>query len=427
MARAQAATNRQYSTRQSLVYAKRYGSIAKTAASTIARAWRAYKSRTKTKTRSKKKAGRGFTGVSTHNYAGRFRKATRRTKESLVTKFAKTGVVDKNEIYGSINDPDCVYIGHSTWVKDTIEFVIFEALVKKVFKKAGITVPSTSQELLGADYNTSQYWTIKAIWKDPIADTQIPYSYDVPNDSSLRSVAANMWTAWKAAAVDPHSTTTYLVERVWLCQTGTTNIPAAELNVKEEILEVYVSSALDVQNRTKGASAATTESGLDRVDNQPLKGYRYMMIGGAPQLKNMGPQNFMNPNGVILKRAAQLTTSDGTYAEPILPKQVSNCTKSSYVALEPGTIKSSRIFQKHCGYFNNLMRKLASYNQTSNGVLYGPGKCEMFALEERLNTGSSNPITVSYEAQRVICARLFTTRKTITVPWVSSTTFNNVV
>jgi len=90
---------------------------------------------------------KGFGGVSTGVYQGRFKKP-KRVKATKLTNFLSQGVVEYRETYGDINDPDCVYLSFSTWNDEMLQKVVTQAILKKLFKKAGINIDAINEETL---------------------------------------------------------------------------------------------------------------------------------------------------------------------------------------------------------------------------------------------------------------------------------------
>lgn len=389
------------------------------------------------------RVAQGFYGNSSAVYQGKFRKPTR-ARPTKQTKYLTSGACLYDETYGDVSDPDCVYLGASTFAPFQMSRVIFYALIKKLYRKHGINLEDVNAEIPNLAYNDASGRTIVAIYKQPVNSTPIVTPYIMPALSTLVTMAdanaANIlnWMEQRIMQVPTPGSgyaTDLELERVQLVETIVSPLGVitygnvlAELNLKQEILQLEVSVNIMVQNRTKGATAGGTESGVDRVDNQPLVGKLYEFSGGVPKEKHMGngPLNVVNISGVTLKRAAELTGSG--YAEPPVAHHFSNITKCSGVQLQPGVIKrhSTKFYKR--AYFNNWIKSMKGTYLASgtNAFSTGSGKSFLFAFEEILNSGSANKITVSYEVDRKTMAKFVTGTYTPMKTSLTQNVFSNI-
>lgn len=420
-----------------------YGQQLVQAARVAQRVYRYYRAQ---KTQKKAKQARrlrrsGFGGVSSAVYAGKFKKTKKRIgpQMSKIQSFMKTGYGITAEIQGKVNDPDVVYVGHSTTNIVEIISAVMGAIFRKLFKKCGVDVDNPNQELPLVAYNDSgaSQWKIEFVVKT-VTDNPVPFPYNIPADATLTSIIANFTTMrdiiGQIMSTDGNNNG-QVIERVALYQQDTSVVNswrlAGELNMKREVLQVYIQSTLTVQNRTK---SETGDNDAEAVDNQPLKGLLYHFKGGVPKAKAMGytPITRVNGNGVILARGAQLTAISyygNTMREPPLPKYWQNCTKSAGVALDPGTIRKTSLSHMFNGYFNTCLFRMAIRDDQGvpgQTVGFVNGKCQLIALEERLNSGSTNLITVQYECDKKICARLITTKAPVIPLNYTDGVFNNL-
>lgn len=196
-----------------------------------------------------------------------------------------------------------------------------------------------------------------------------------------------------------------------------------QMDLAKEILSVAMSSHMVIQNRTKSSSGAnnTTE-----VDAQPLKGPVFEFSLGVPKLKAASPDslNEMRPQGIILVRANQLAGSDPTaYREVPVKGAFQGVVKSGYTRLNPGALKSMTIGSDCSGYFGNVLFKLRVNIQGQIKRAYG--KSQMVVLEEELNSGSTNWITIGYECQHIAGADFTTTSSPNLQPGYDYSQINN--
>jgi len=190
----------------------------------------------------------------------------------------------------------------------------------------------------------------------------------------------------------------------------------ATLNMKNEMVHMHSSVKFTVQNRTKGATG--TSDAVDVIDAQPLMGKLYYFKKSNPELKSLVNSSFA-PNLVsLLSRWSDGTVnlfSDGSpgyeiqIGNPPTPQIWNNCSKSANVSLEPGELKDVYISNSNVKYFAQFVRSLAWFNG-SGKRRQTVGDCLYVVLEERLNSGSTNPIRVIYECEATFKCYVTTNR-----------------
>lgn len=380
-------------------------------------------------------------GVSTGYFRGRFTKPSRRGKKTIFDKYSKYGGILSTEIRGGITDPDVCYIGHSTFRAEQIATAAALAVCRKLFVKAGIDVPVNPEESIVVGNPTFATGSgIMLVWKILRADgTTDVGSYYPGNNTSVALItfannfASQILLMMNTSRLSQQVATEVLIPEVWLqYQGGATEgtnpakLILSRINLETEVLHILVESEMVVQNRTKSDVGLSEET--DVVDNVPLKGYCYEFIGGVPQSKESRLVGQLTTvaralnrtdwtTGMISVRGAQLTGSLKNYREPPDSKVFNNCSKASKVTLEPGHIKKSTLVSTWRGYFTNLFKYKLIYvrGQDIPGVNFqnvkAPGKARLFALEERLNTGNTNPIVVNFENQVKVGCYLQSTKK----------------
>lgn len=356
---------------------------------------------------------RRFPGMSTGYYKGRFAKRSSANDVSSrkLNYYSGRGYVTCQEVFGQCNDVDCVYVGHTTYNKPEIAKAIACATLRSLLIKAGFNPDSPQQEIPFNLYNQSTGFTLN--WVEINADGAVtPVQYTIPDNTNLSNLAtaSGFYDRILSRMDKDDGSVRYEIDRIALYSldfnvTATGRL-AAEINLKREHIELEIISTLVVQNRTKPATGSGTTT--DAVDNQPLKGYRYECSNGVPTVKTMGNDGLekMLSNGVLLQQAVDLSPAS-LFKEPPPPRMFSNCRKYNRVALEPGEIKRSSIVWRVTGLWNTVIQqRLTSQKGVANeNIGKAPGRCELFAMEERLNSGSSNAITIQYECDKKTMCR----------------------
>lgn len=341
--------------------------------------------------------------------AGKFKKPKKGGKISMAKKL---GAVVSHEQFGRIEDPDLTCIGHSTYPLNTLAKAITYAVLRKVFSLAiNFDGNDVNQEIPITNYNDAGTANLVLVYKNAGDSTILVQNVAIVNDDTIATLALKAATGDITASIQGAFTNKLLneigyanieLERVIF---KTLDRVYCDLNMLNEVMKVFVSSTIKLQNRTLAASAASFDT--DRVDSQPLKG-KLLTIKGVPKLKNahVGASLFSlgsTTNGsMYLLRGAQMPAG---HLEPKTKQDFQNCYASSNVSLQPGEIKTRKITMYNGSYFNNGFRALQG-NQYSGKLTKIPGNSELFFFEELLNSGSTNRIHVQYEQQLYVSVYL---------------------
>ncbi len=383
-------------------------------------------------------------GMSTARYRGRFKKPTRRNYEKKDGTALKFGYHITKETFGTVTDPHCAYISHSTMDYLNIPRVMAGAILRKLFRKAGLTVNSSDETLpLYNPYRSGKpgdnVFELQFVRQSPLQGGGLAgiIHYVIGQDENFQSVLENSFlkqAIFNYINRDPAWPVDHeeQISRVYLYMfTGEEVAPedtgkrlVAQLDLSNEVIHLNFKSELKVQNRTKG-DAAGASAETDRVDNTPLTGQLYQFRGGHPALKSQ-PMN-QNSNAInvgfnVMDRSGVTLTRSGTvglaqYREPPNRSHFKNCVASSKVLLQPGDIKNCSVSFSMKGKFDTIINKLRAQNvdtDTSaipliNYVLRGiPGKSQTLCLEEIIRSITSNDINLVYERQWTCGAYLIT-------------------
>lgn len=400
-------------------------------------------------------------GVSTGYYRGRVK--ARRVKRGRVKGFKKEkvkylyqkhGWFQNVETHGKIDDPDCVFVGQSTYEIDTLANVITIALLRKLFQKAGFTfdtpdyvIPvNTLEETVPPGALIKQSFGCTLQWvrynNTSLTGGQSFHSYNLADNETLQTIAstATLKTQIADALYNFDGNNRSQFEKIALYARASTNLTGgateevatsrrliAQLNLKEEIVKYYSTSTIHIQNRTKSAEGGSTDT--TTIDNQPLKGYLFEFKSGLPDSKiYRDPLTKSTVGGLILTRGAQLGPK---FREPMVKEYFNNVSKIGKIRLNPGDIKHYTISFKKSAFFNDFIDKMVSRSNPNvlvpSGVMAkAPGRCQLMALEETLNSGSTNKITVNYEAEKGIGVFFKTSRKKFMIMGHEDKEINNI-
>lgn len=364
-------------------------------------------------------------------YQGKFALSAAAAFKGLRDKYQKKGAVYIIENYGSVADPDCVYVGHTTWNATGAAWSISVALIRKLFRvgaRIDVVTPYEELPLSNIEPLTSTGFSI--VYRTLSSNgTVATHTHPIPNDSSISTITDLNIDGFKLfdnIIACLTAANTPMLSKVLLFETaGTEKRLVYQMDMAKEVLHIAMSSHMVVQNRTKSAAGSTE---VTQVDAQPLKGPVFEFSTGVPKLKASNPNalNYVGPQGVILVRGAELPGTDAlSYKEPPVKSTFQNVVKTGYTRLNPGALKSMTAGVDASGYFQNVIQKMKF---STDSIVYDRcfGKSQMVVLEEELNSGSANNITVTYECQHIAGAEFITTLNPNCQPGYTSAVLNNL-
>lgn len=328
------------------------------------------------------------------------------------------------ETYGKINDPNCVYLKHSTHYVEMLAKTICGAMIRKIFSMAGYQLGDSDQVLSTAGPgSTDGGWRLIYSYMDPgnQSATQLPI-FTSAGGVSLDTIL-DTWTALtdhyqslliNGIQVSPLSLTLQMEDQGAISSAYRTE---CQLLLQNEVLNVQVWSHLRVQNRTLNPSGTND---VEVVDNQPLTGKLYTFKHADPRVAfstytpssatTDQPINGIHTKGIEGVRGASLPVK---YQEPPAKSKFQNCVSVVPVQLPVGDTKECKFGHKFTGKFQGLMERLRPERGFITNADIGKtfltlGKSQMLAFEETIKTANTQPITVGYERQYTVGAWLVT-------------------
>nr|WAQ80600.1 MAG: putative capsid protein [Cressdnaviricota sp.] len=354
----------------------------------------------------KSKWNNGSTGV----YSGKFKKP-KKFKKSVFTQALKYGYKYDVEEFGRVDDPNAVYITHSTKHVSAYANSLVGALIRKLLDLGGYPVHDKLEQptlQLDGTSRSSDGIKIQYLVQDPV--TQTVSSVIIFDSASGQSIQSMLSSAGLQAIVthitefiqninsnEPYKLLLFTDDNNGAAQIGRI---AASLSLQSILVGVNAVSKIVIQNRTAGDSALSTDKSNERVDNQPINGTLYRFNQSTPRTKYTNADNnglflsSVNNNGLLLVRSAQLENALQNAPDPRI---WTNCSKKSGIILQPGTMKTSTISHNYyCSLRTFLLRSRSQLTDATRFV-GGSGKSETFFFQETLRTNSSNILTVQYE------------------------------
>lgn len=370
-------------------------------------------------------------------------KSRRKTKKSTMrkrrrfNKFLNRGFNVTHEVTGTVADPDCCYVGHSTMSARVTTEVILYSLLRKLFEKAGLKVTGLDAPLFSETTADTAYSTLG--WRIVLTRNNLstggldgPLVHITLSNATIRTIVGD-----SAAGLAPQfallvdafiglggnytAGTVNTIELVDLqLYQQIDALPAkwnkvSEIVLKNEIVHISSISELRIQNRSLSAGG---NADATQVDNNPLIGYMYNFKDGAPRSKMPGAkfiEAVNDVNGVITARGGQFGSVAYTQSlqEPPPPQFWANLDNAKKLVLNPGQVMASKI---RYSVSMGLQRFFETFNYTVGAVVTGPpdqymqyrlkGKSSLFALEDVINFNAAQNITIAYEVNRNTAAYL---------------------
>lgn len=210
------------------------------------------------------KRSRKWKSASTGFYKGTFRRP-RRTKEPKVeTKCLKYGYHLTNEIHGDVEDHHCAYIGHNTYHPDLYGQAIAGALLRKLLKKAGVQMDNADQKLPLTFFQNATGHRIEFITYNQLTGfPTVHTTYDLVAAETFTTLLLSNFAGFKdyissflenVQQDEPYQLNFYAND----AGVGYTDFRLqASLQLTNEFITLYASSALKIQNRTAGDTAVS--------------------------------------------------------------------------------------------------------------------------------------------------------------------------
>lgn len=375
------------------------------------------------------------------------RRAIRSSNRNRITPRAasahlKNGVTSVREVGDVKSSPDCVYLGHSTYVPFQMQLAFFRAVLKNLLIKANKLNPQWDGLCLRGENNDS----IKVCYKgNAEKDTNIlEYIYNWNALSVTQEAVAN------ALQQNFQDDSTQLQFIEFQYRPSGTNYGAISYYLDYGYIDVYVKSTMTLQNRTIDEPNDDSVLNIDRV---PLIGKRYHGNGSGtkyittPQIANASGEGATVPfggdmqDGIIwfdpenANRRTEVLAQNTLYAlrEPPPMKHFQGCKGSKAVSLEPGQMLSDTLYLKKTmkiqDFVNavwtkpivtsgdqDLMEESNAFRQSSLG------NWSFFGMEKKLAgtaASSSNKVKLAYQVDTKSSIVIRPKRSTYTTPVIS--------
>lgn len=385
--------------------------IGRIAADQVVKRARSYTS-TKTKTKRKRKSGSGDQSLA--YYRGRFtnrrfgiKRASAAAKSDNY--YARYGVTDTLEVSGVVSDPNCVYVGHSSFSALRLFEACLQAMYRKLFTAAIGYDLSSITEVVPYKNGQSDGCTIHLWWRDASGVMNTVYQ-GVPPGYTLQNFGSSGFSI--TGQFTNSVLNNYQLVRIAVYDNDT-NLMRASLDLTKLDFDIKYKSELKIQNQSVSVAA---DNEADDVNNVPIVGRNYEFKNWHPKVNpgrtwinpnTVNPNPFMNINslsGVSTIRAGELGMEG--WREPPASAVFSNVTKSQKVRLQPGHIKSDWLIGGLTVKLDRILQLVDAESATQNSLYRNMiiGKHSMYAMEKLIGSTSAGtqPVRVVYECNHFL-------------------------
>lgn len=257
-------------------------------------------------------------------------------------KYTRLGMLTTQETGGTVTASTAtapVYVGHSTFGQiNQIAVQIFEAVIKKMFFRAGTAIVSTDtpQEPTGATY------TFNLRYRPNLASTGAVQPFVKVSATTIYTIAFNIADFWITYIRANPNAELMSLEINQTDSGGTDRI--ARMTMHRAKLNIMSKSSLKIQNVTGNNSESTSTDDLER---SPIYGKTYMGSGSgmvhkaidtntAPAVITSYAMCTSNTTGVVIA-----SPTENWWLEPPPQSNLAYVSRSGKAHLDPGQLKTS--------------------------------------------------------------------------------------
>jgi len=352
-------------------------------------------------------------GASSSKSAGFFKSGSRR--QTSFDKVGRQGITVCRELGNVAGDAtaECQYVMHATMEPYVFATDLSRAITKWLAIKLGKDLSDFSSVAYGgAETNPQITFRYRLFPTGAILPYVVPITLGTTTwDDIAVSIRNGVINITDSTPFDPLSNLNYQIQSV----TWTIGGQTRSFNLLRARIQIYIKSALKIQNRTVNLAANDEE---DDVDNVPLYGKSYEGTGNYFTLAG-GPNGFDTVTvGVPARNDGPPTVNNAatgvsTLTEPPKASQLYRVKKNGKAHLDPGQVKTSLLIYRKSLSFNSLIKAISKGNYpvappSISTCSLGNFRC--FAFEKMLNavaTTDVNGIKLAYEHDHKTAVSMF--------------------
>jgi len=370
----------------------------------------------------KRRKSKSQMGASYSKSSGFFKKGT--SKRTPLDYFVKKGIVIARERGGqlttnAIEKAQAFGIGHAVFGPDQLRYDAARAFCKAIAMKLGLIIEVFELDTVLADY--TRQWECDVGYIRFPGDTQQVISYTITSTITWQQFAD--WIAGYVFGLVNYTNPQVLLQKLVLHEKPIATTPAVggkvllSLNLRGAKFDIYVKSALKIQNRTIN-SAGNDQA--DDVDNVPLYGKSYEGSGNWLQFNEMA--SIICPAyGDKTNTITSVHSGSTFYTEPGVKATLFHVNKVGKAHLDPGQLKTSLLVYRKKFTLNSLMKHFTRQNTSDASTTLAShisiGKYRIFNLEKMIQavaTTDVNGIQIAYETDHKCGIAMSIPKNTVT-------------
>lgn len=391
--------------------------------STAMAAYDMYKSLRGNTVKAKKIGGRDY----------RIGKRIKRNKVQKLTVFDKAanrGVVERQQ-YGNVKTASgnykVLYLAHSTMPAQRVGVGMFAALIKKLLSEASLHIKDWSSPIVDDQYYNG---IIELRYRVEDGAAITAQNFTLTSSSSTLLSLANAMATFFEGLTSNNLPSELLTLRYYVDFSGvvaTSKVLHADIDLTSVSFLINSKSEMRVQNRTINS---TGNDEADDVDNVPLDGKFFEYATNGTQYRDYTgatTSSALTTDHVygVLSTITPSTTSTRLFSDIPLRSQIVGCKNIGSYNLQPGSIRSSVMYDKVYISFSKLVHTL--YTKTLGGGGVGQyhqvwlGKTRLLAFEKTIHpttTGAVNQINVAYDHKVELGITCYSKKKLQTAPHI---------
>lgn len=321
------------------------------------------------------------------------RKVVRRLRQPYKSqmKSALSGFSSVAQDGSTVSDPNCVYVTARTFNTGQVRQTVVYALLKALFKQAGIDVSDENEFIDRYNGNSRIVVTYRPSPTQSVLQSTVG-GYASPTNT-FKNIAVGLIVAMALA-----SSPTVEFEQLELSSTDSTE--RWQLHINQMSVKLYCKTSLKMQNRSLN-SPSEGETQSDDIDRCPVNGKTYRGYGTMPipsDTENVIP--FGGSASVVSRAFPAGNSAWNTVPDAIALKNVRYCKK---IYANPGSIRTEIISHSMYISLDSLMQKIHIYLAApQQDGFYAPlGKHVTCAFEKVIGnvSGNSQNVIITYEGE----------------------------
>jgi len=318
------------------------------------------------------------------------------------------GVQQRIEATQKVQDLQCVYVGHSTMAAITVHKQICLAIAKALLNKEGFSPVSVTET-----QNVNVATKIQILYyANATSITTTTLSFNIPANSALQLYADAVELLMSAAIAAYDRKVNFTKFRFISDNTAGGDYRFYhEFNMNAFMLDGWMRSQINMQNATP---SALKSSNIDVNNANPVRVTIYEGNGNGTFWRNRTEtsasfQNFLGDEAAGTIAVVANEANNRVLDEPPNSKFFISAKKSGGFILQPGEIKSSKLFTPIHMSIVKYIESYQGYEPLTPDLMSKLGKFRFYGIEKVLTTNlagslpSDVKVQIDYEVDYATC------------------------